>query len=200
MTRGTVEETDRGSPAVVVEEAPPPSLGRRFFNARTLLSFALGFAILAFLFTRVQIDVGAILDWVRQANPALLLLAFIAFYATFPIRALRWRRLLDNVELYTHEEGGRRQGIPALAEIIFLGWFANCIVPAKLGDAYRAYLLKLNAAVSFSTTIGTIFAERIIDVIVLFLLMLAATGLAFGRALPPEILLLMQLGFGLVVV
>src|SRR5207245_2616323 len=184
---------------VDAEEPKPPSLSKRFFNLRTLLSFALGFAVLAFLFARVQIDVGAILDWVRQANPALLLLAFIAFYATFPIRALRWRRLLDNVELYTHEEGGRRQGIPALAEIIFLGWFANCIVPAKLGDAYRAYLLKLNASVSFSTTIGTIFAERIIDVVVLFLLMLAATGLSFGRAVPGEVLVLMQIGFGLVV-
>jgi glycosyltransferase 2 family protein len=198
--RGAVEEKEPQSSTVQIEEAQAPSLGRRFFNLRTLLSFALGFAILAFLFTRVQIDVGAILDWVRQANPALLLLAFVAFYATFPVRALRWRRLLNNVELYTHEEGGRRQGIAALAEIIFLGWFANCIVPAKLGDAYRAYLLKLNASVSFSTTIGTILAERIIDIVVLFLLMLAATGLSFGRAVPSEVLVLMQLGLGLVVV
>src|SRR5205823_11191758 len=93
---------------VEAEEPKPPSLGKRFFNLRTLLSFALGFAILAFLFTRGQIDVGAILDLVRQANPWLLLLAVIAFYATFPVRAVRWRRLLDNVELSTHEEGGRR--------------------------------------------------------------------------------------------
>jgi uncharacterized protein (TIRG00374 family) len=53
--------------------------------------------------------------------------------------------------------------------------------------------------VSFSTTIGTILAERIIDVVVLFLLMLAATGLSFGRAVPAEVLVLMQIGFGLVV-
>ena len=181
------------------ESPRPPSLGKRFFNLRTLLSFALGFAILAFLATRVQIDVGAILDRVRQANPWLLVLAFLAFYATFPVRALRWRRLLDNVELTTHEEGGRRLGIPVLSEIIFLGWFANCIVPAKLGDAYRAYLLKLNAGVSFSTTVGTILAERIIDVVVLFVLMLAATGLSFGRAVPGEVLVLMQIGLVLVV-
>src|SRR5258708_4356536 len=172
-------------------------LGERFFNLRTLLSFGLGFLILAFLFTRVQIDVGAILDRVRQANPALLALAFLAFYATFPVRALRWRRLLDNVELTTHEEGGQRLGIPVLSEIIFLGWFANCIVPAKLGDAYRAYLLKLNAAVSFSTTVGTILAARIIDLVVLFVLMLATTALSFGRAVPAEVLVLMPIGFGL---
>jgi uncharacterized protein (TIRG00374 family) len=184
---------------VGIEEPRPPSLSKRFFNLRTLLSFVLGFAILAFLFTRAQIDMGAILALVREANPALVLAAFLVFYATFPVRALRWRRLLDNVELSTQEERTVRLGIPALSEIIFLGWFANCIVPAKLGDAYRAYLLKLNVGVSFSTTIGTILAERIIDVVVLFLLMLAATGLSFGRVIPAEVLPFIQIGFGLVV-
>ena len=182
-----------------VDTASAPSLGRRFFNVRTLLSFGLGFAIIAFLFTRVQIDVGAILDRVRQANPWVLVLALLANYLTFPIRAVRWRRLLDNVETDTHEEGGRRLGIPALSEIMLLAWFANCIVPAKLGDVYRAYLLKVNVSVSFSTTMGTIVAERIIDVVVLFVLMLAATGLSFGRAVPPEVLVLMQIGLVLVI-
>jgi glycosyltransferase 2 family protein len=182
-----------------VDTTAAPSLGKRFFNVRTLLSFVLGFAIIAFLFTRVQIDVGAILDRVRQANPLLLVLALVVNYLTFPVRALRWRRLLDNVETDTHEEGSRRLGIPALTEIMLLAWFANCIVPAKLGDVYRGYLLKLNVSVSFSTTMGTIVAERIIDVVVLFVLMLAATGLSFGRAVPPEVLVLMQIGLVLVV-
>jgi glycosyltransferase 2 family protein len=186
-----------------VDPGKPPSLGKRFFNLRTLLSFALGFAIIGFLFKNVQLEVAPILERVRQANPWLLLLAFLAFYATFPVRAYRWRRLLDNVEQTTGEEiggtSGKRLGIPALSEIIFLGWFANCIVPAKLGDAYRAYLLKLNASVSFSTTLGTILAERIIDVVVLFVLMLAATGLSFGRAVPLEVLRVMQTGALLVV-
>ena len=182
-----------------VDSSAAPSLGKRFFNLRTLLSFALGFAIIAFLLTRVQIDVGAIFDRVRQANPWILLLALVANYATFPVRALRWRRLLDNVETRTHEEGRTRLGIPALSEIMLLAWFANCIVPAKLGDLYRGYLLKINVNVSFSTTIGTILAERIIDVVVLFLLMLAATGLSFGGAVPGEVRVTMQVGLALVV-
>jgi glycosyltransferase 2 family protein len=202
MSVGTRREDAIETAAIVprTDDVKAPSLGRRFFNVRTLISFALGFAIIGFLFTRVQIDVGAILDWVRQANPWWLALATLAFYLTFPIRAYRWRRLLDNVEQHTREEAGKRLGVGPLTEIMLLGWFANCIVPAKLGDAYRAYLLKLDASVSFSTTIGTILAERIIDVVVLFLLMLAATLLAFGRALPPEVLVLMQIGFVLVVV
>jgi uncharacterized protein (TIRG00374 family) len=197
-----VPPTDLARPEIVAEEraaelAAEPALGARFFNARTLISFALGFAIILFLFTRVQIDVGAILDRVRQSNPLLLIAALLVFYLTFPIRAVRWRRLLHNVDLH---EGGRLElpSVPGLAEIVFLSWFANCIVPAKLGDAYRAYLLKVNAGVSFSATIGTILAERIIDVLVLFVLMAAAASLAFGRALPAEVVFLIQGGFVLV--
>jgi uncharacterized protein (TIRG00374 family) len=90
-------------------------------------------------------------------------------------------------------------GTPGLSEIMFLAWFANCIVPAKLGDVYRAYLLKLNVGVSFSTTIGTVLAERIIDVVILFVLMLAATWLSFGQAVPGDVLTVMQIGMVLVV-
>jgi uncharacterized protein (TIRG00374 family) len=186
------------------ETGRAPALGQRFFNLRTAISFALGFSIIGFLFTRVQIDVGAILDWVRQANPWLLAAATVAFYLTFPVRALRWRKLLANVSLTERGRIGsarRASKLPVLvlSEIIYLGWFANCIVPAKLGDAYRAYLLKVNAGTSFATSLGTILAERIIDVVVLFVLMLLATGLSFGRALPPEVLILLQIGCGLVI-
>jgi uncharacterized protein (TIRG00374 family) len=174
-----------------------PSLARRFFKVRTLVSFGLGFAIILFLFTRVQIDLAAIVERVRQANPALLVLAVVGYYITFPARALRWGRLLRNAgfrdEAHLPAAGG-------LTEIVVLSWFANCIVPAKLGDAYRAYLLKRDARVSFSATIGTILAERIIDVFILFLVMATAASLAFGRALPSEVVLLMQAGALLVVV
>src|SRR5919201_2519721 len=117
-------------PLTTPEPEAPPSLGRRFFNLRTLISFALGFGILVFLFTRVQIDVGAIVERVRQANPLLLIAALVAFYLTFPVSALRWRRLLGNV-------GFDKGHFGVLTEMIMLSWFANCIAPAKMGDAYR---------------------------------------------------------------
>ena len=39
---------------------------------------------------------------------------------------------------------------------------------------YRSYLLKRNSGVSFSSTIGTILAERVIDLLVLFGLLAAS--------------------------
>jgi uncharacterized protein (TIRG00374 family) len=73
-------------------------------------------------------------------------------------------------------------------------------VPAKLGDAYRAYLLKRSSAVSFSKTFGTILAERIIDTLLLFALLALSTSLAFGSALPVEIQTILFSGLGLVAI
>ena len=50
-------------------------------------------------------------------------------------------------------------------EIIFVSWLVNSVVPAKLGDVYRAWLLKINFPVSLSATFGTIFIERIFDLV-----------------------------------
>ena len=59
-------------------------------------------------------------------------------------------------------------------EILYLSWLVNCLVPAKLGDVYRAYLLKINSPVSLSRTFGTVFIERILDLFAIAILGLAA--------------------------
>ena len=76
----------------------------------------------------------------------------------------------------------------------------NCLVPAKLGDVYRAYLLKINAPVSLSKTFGTVFIERILDLFAIAILGLAAGFWSFRNGLPPEIQFVVALGVGTVVV
>ena len=74
--------------------------------------------------------------WSSSATPTsgFLALAFFAYYLTFPIRGWRWRYVLSKV--------GTHIGFKDATEILFLSWFVNCLVPAKLGDLYRAYLLQ----------------------------------------------------------
>ena len=86
------------------------------------------------------------------ANPLLLLAAFAIFYVGFPLRGLRWALLV--------RRSGFALKVRDATEIIFLSWLVNCLVPAKLGDVYRAYLLKINSPVSLSRTFGTVFIER----------------------------------------
>jgi hypothetical protein len=139
-------------------------LSHKLLNARTIVSFALALGILIFIFTRLEIDPVATWNTILTANPLFLITGFIVYYAAFWVRGARWKILLRNVDIKQEQIPGTN----GLVEIIYLSWFVNCIVPAKLGDAYRSYLLKRNAKVSFSTTIGTILAERVIDLLVLF--------------------------------
>lgn len=50
-------------------EAAPPSLAKKFFNIRTLISFAVAFAILYFVFEKMDLDVADIVSHIRRANP-----------------------------------------------------------------------------------------------------------------------------------
>jgi hypothetical protein len=126
--------------------------------------------------------------------------AFLVFYATFPLRALRWRLLLRNADVPV--DAGRQSwaSLRALMEYIYLSWFANCVVPAKLGDAYRGYLLKTNGQVSFSASFGTIFAERLLDMVGLFAFLVVSGWMVFGTHLPPTTRLIFVSGLVLVVV
>jgi len=84
-------------------EQPPENLDKqvslrhRLLNVRTIGSVLFG-VLLLFLLWRVLLspdfDWGEVVRHIGQANPAFLLLAFIAYYATFPLRGYRWRYVL----------------------------------------------------------------------------------------------------------
>ncbi|NJK80804.1 MAG: flippase-like domain-containing protein [Chloroflexaceae bacterium] len=176
------------------------SLWKRLRSPRTLVSFALAIAIIVFVFRGLDIDFEQTLYHMRNANVWLLLTGFGVFYLTFPLRALRWRVLLYNADVPIASGRKSWASLPALMEYIYLSWFANCIVPAKLGDAYRGYLLKHNGRVSFSSTFGTIFAERLLDMLALFGLLVVSGWFTFGAHMPDGTQIVFAFGALLVVI
>lgn len=173
---GELESGDR-EPEVTPAQL---SLVRRLRQPRTIISLVLPLALLA-LFVRSLpgFHLEEVPDKILGANGPLLLLALVVFYLGFPLRGLRWTILV------------RRTGYPLrvrdATEIIFLSWLVNCLVPAKLGDVYRAYLLKINSPVSLSRTFGTVVVERVLDLFAIVLLGLAAGFVSFRTGLPAEI-------------
>lgn len=160
------------------------ALWERLRDPRTFISFGFAFAIVIFVFRGLNIDLELTWQHMRKANPLFLVTGFGMFYLTFPLRAFRWRMLLKNANVPVQEGAKTWATLPVLMEYIYLSWFANCIVPAKLGDAYRAYLLKHNGKVSFSATFGTIFAERLLDMLGLFGFLVISGWLTFGTHMP----------------
>jgi uncharacterized protein (TIRG00374 family) len=128
---------------------------------------------------------------ILQANGLLLVAAFSVFYLGFPLRGFRWALLIRGT--------GFRLGVRDATEIIFISWLVNCLVPAKLGDLYRAYLLKINSTVSLSRTFGTVFIERILDLFAIVTLGLASGYWSFRGRLPDEVQVVFAVGVGVVV-
>jgi len=187
-------------PTAVQEEADAEiSLEKRFFNVQTFISFGIALAILVFLFTRFDIDFNALWNNARRSDPFLYALAFLLFYVTFPMRGIRWRLLLRNAGFHAGE-GVALPSLREITEILFLGWFGNCVIPAKLGDAYRGYLMKKKAQISFSKTFGTIFAERILDMLILFGLLMAAALSVFSSSSRGPVSGILEVGFAMAAV
>jgi uncharacterized protein (TIRG00374 family) len=159
------------------------SLSKRLFNWRTLLPLAIVIVAMVFFVQKYHIDPQKTWATIQSANIIFFLAAFVVYYLSFPLRTLRWRLLLENVG-FTKGNGTDLPKFWKLVEIIFISWFANAIVPAKLGDLYRAYLLKQEAGVSATRSFGTVLAERLLDLIVLLLLFIPSLIISLHSHLP----------------
>jgi uncharacterized protein (TIRG00374 family) len=174
-----------------VPDIEPGSILRRLRQPRTIISIAVPFAIIGVFFYLNGEQLRQVPAIILSANPWLVLAAFLMFYAGFPVRGLRWAILLRGT--------GLRIPVKDSTEIIMLSWLVNCVVPAKLGDVYRAYLLKINSTASLSRTFGTVFIERILDLFAIALLGLAAGYWSFRAGLPPAIQVIFGIGVAVVV-
>lgn len=162
------------------------SIGKRLLNWRTIVPLVI--VIVALVFFAQKANINPKLTWaaIRSANIYFVLAAFFIYYLSFPIRTLRWRILLENVG-YTEENGVHLPKSWKLLEIIYTSWFANVIVPAKLGDLYRAYLLRKEAGLPASRSFGTVLAERLLDLIILLLLFIPGVMISLHENLPPQL-------------
>jgi glycosyltransferase 2 family protein len=169
------------------------SLGRRLRQRRTIVSLVLPLLLLLlFAYALPGFKLDQLPSLILRANPLLLIVAFAIFYAGFPLRGLRWAILVRGT--------GFHLGVRDASEIIFISWLVNCLVPAKLGDLYRAYLLKINSTVSLSRTFGTVFIERILDLFAIVVLGLASGYWSFRGRLPDQVQIVFAIGVAVVVV
>ena len=103
----------------------------------------------------------------RRADPVLLLGAVALATATFPLRTIRWRLILRDVD-------GHRFDWPALWHATAIGFMANNLLPARAGEVARAYVAKRQLPVRFTTALGSVGVERVFDGLVLLGLMAVA--------------------------
>ena len=161
-----------------------PSIRRRVLSFPTLVSLALAAAFLIFLVTRFDLDLRATWSHIRDSNPWLVAAALLVHHTTFPFRGARWQRLLRNIHGQDDTPGPPVPPVPSVvycSQLVLLGWFANSVAWFRLGDVYRAYLYRVEQSASFSRTMGTLLAERILDAVLVAALLLAAIPFLVGE-------------------
>ena len=120
---------------------------------------ALGIAISAaalYLVAR-SVDIPAAWDAMRTAQPQWLALVVGFILIDVGTRALRWRLLLSPV--------GRVRYLDSLGALL-VGYLANNVLPARLGEFVRSHDLGERSGLSKSTILGTIVVERVMDTLV----------------------------------
>lgn len=161
----------------------PGKLGSSLFTPRTVISFLVAMVVLYFVISRTDIDFRDSLRQIRQANLLYFGAALFMFYITFLLRGWRWKGMLGSAGI-SEETGHTMPTTSGMFQIITLSWFANSILPARMGDAYRCYLIKRRANASFGVSLGTMLAERLIDLIVLVGMLLMAGVVVYGTHAP----------------
>ena len=133
-------------------------------------------AIIVFLVSRFSIDLEATWQTIRQSNPLLYVTAMSVHYTTFLFRGARWRMLLRNAGVATEES---LPSVTTSARLVLMGWMASSVTWFRMGDAYRAYAYTEESGAPLARTGGTILAERVMDVLLVFLLLLAGILLLY---------------------
>lgn len=122
-------------------------------------------ALLAWVLHRINLR--EVWEYARQAN-AWLLLATVTFATvTFPVRAIRWRLILRDVD-------GHRFPLLPLWHATAIGFMANNLLPARAGEVARAYVATRRLPVRFTTALASIGVERVFDALVMLGLMAVA--------------------------
>ena len=127
-------------------------------NRRTLFALAVSVAFLAVVFWSIDFD--EFLDAFAEANYLWLIPAVIVYFLAFTLRAWRWQSLLAHL-------GGVTLGRSYFVATI--GYAANNVLPLRLGEFVRAYLLRRNPGLDMTASLATIAVERILDGLTLLL-------------------------------
>ena len=107
-----------------------------------------------------SVDLGAAWSTLRTAQPQWILLMVAFLLADVLIRAVRWRILLG--PLTPDRAISTRTTLASL----LVGYLANNVLPARLGEVVRAHDLGGRTTLSRSAILGTIVVERVVDTMV----------------------------------
>jgi uncharacterized protein (TIRG00374 family) len=114
------------------------------------------------------LDLAAVGRALAGARYGWLLPALALYFAGVWLRAVRWHYLLLPVA---------RLASARLFPVVVIGYMANDILPARLGELARCYILRRRDGVPVAAGLGTVLVERVMDGLTMLVFMAVALPL-----------------------
>ena len=131
---------------------------------KALLGIGISVALIAWVLK--DVDPAAVWAEVQGARWSLLLAAVAVATSGFFLRALRWKLLL--APLHPNTRLGHRFGA------VNIGFAANNLLPARVGEFARAWAIARLEPVSVSGALGSLVVERFLDGVTIFTFLMVA--------------------------
>ncbi len=121
-------------------------------SPRVWIGLAISVLLIGLLLWRE--DFGEIRDAFRDASYLLVLASLPVYFVGLWVRTLRWQYLLRPVA---------RPSSLRLYPVVVIGLMVNNLIPARVGELARAYVLGEREKVSKMASLGTIAVDRLFD-------------------------------------
>jgi uncharacterized protein (TIRG00374 family) len=159
-------------------------------RTRLLTLLLLGFLTIVLLIRLGNIDLS--LETLRHIRPGFVALAILIHYSGFLMRGDRWRRLLGALN--------HPLGLGYSTALVMAGWFVSALIPARLGDVARAWMLRRDHQIPMAEGLGSVALERALDVFAILLLALISATWSLAGRTPPAVWKTLAAGAALFVV
>ncbi|MFN8634712.1 MAG: lysylphosphatidylglycerol synthase transmembrane domain-containing protein [Chloroflexota bacterium] len=125
-------------------------------KAKSLVGIAISL-ILLWLFFRNQ-EWDKLRDSLLDVQPLWIVPGIVVYFAGIWLRGIRWRLLMLPFAKVPDSR---------LASVILIGFTVNNVLPLRLGELVRTFVLRRSHGVPIPATLATILIERVLDMVAL---------------------------------
>lgn len=144
-----------------------PAIGGR---KKIFVSLVLAIVLLALIAT--ILGAQSIIESAKTASIGALILAAFVYLTSWPLRGIRYQQILSRLN--------NPQPTKFLIDTIFISQSANVVLPARIGDVMRAYILKQARNIPLTTGFSSLTVERVFDIVAITAIGAIAASTAAG--------------------
>jgi uncharacterized protein (TIRG00374 family) len=123
-------------------------------KARATRFLGLGLTIVFLVLAFQRVDLPSFVDELRNISYIWLVPAAVCILVGYTLRTVRWQAILS---------GSARAPITTLFPVLMMGFATNNLLPGRLGEFWRAYLLGQKRGVSKTFALASVVVERVFD-------------------------------------